>query len=114
MEFKGRGKPTLMPTFRVHVSKIRLDRQQALLDPIPEAQKYAMPAARRNQPGPRIRDAKLWQKEEGLAEAKRRAEAVLGCFPTEEQYLGQLVLQFGQYQHKTLQWLLSNIVGHVK
>lgn len=34
--------------------------------------------------------------------------------PLPAQYLGQLILPFGQYAHATFQWLVENDVGYIK
>ncbi|XP_038071853.1 uncharacterized protein LOC119740580 [Patiria miniata] len=101
----------LLPKFRINDSSVRPDRQQCVLKCTRAAVEYQR---KKRDPTPSAADSILWDERTALVGARRRANARGVPNPTEQQYLGQLVITFGKYTHCTFQWLLENDVGYVK
>ncbi|XP_078619206.1 uncharacterized protein LOC144886446 isoform X3 [Branchiostoma floridae x Branchiostoma japonicum] len=97
-----------MPALCIKDTSVVANRQQCKLVPTEDA-KAAQKVPRSSLSVPQA----FMEEKTALQEAKRRCRQY-SAQPSEVQYLGQLVLTFGQYSNKTFKWLLENDVSYVK
>nr|XP_017209817.2 uncharacterized protein LOC108181756 isoform X1 [Danio rerio] len=96
----------LLPTLSIVDTSVPQDRQQCFL----KASKDAKTLASRN----RCFEWNTSQdKKTACEEAKKRCQHIT-CAPSEVQYLGQLILNFGKYNGQSFKWLVENDVGYIK
>ncbi|XP_056321434.1 uncharacterized protein LOC130235081 isoform X1 [Danio aesculapii] len=96
----------LLPTLSIVDTSVPQDRQQCFL----KASKDAKTLASRNRCFERNTSQ---DKKTACEEAKKRCQHIT-CAPSEVQYLGQLIPNFGKYNGQSFKWLVENDVGYIK
>ena len=98
-----------LPRLTINDTSIRPDRQQCSLRASRAAVQFSRGHAQTSL------NIALCSETSAIEEAKRITKENLGVpNPTEKEYLGQLILNFGKYSNCTFKWMLENDVGYVK
>ena len=108
----------LLPRLRIHNRRVPLASQAATLKPTYTAQALAKSIKKKvHEEGFEAlktrKDILLWDNRTADREARRRAELVV-AEPSKKQWMGQLLITFGQYAGASFIFLLENDVGYVK
>ena len=114
INFRSTNMDPLLPKLRIYNASIPPDRHQCNLRCTKAAIVYQKENPAGSSKTPKPADVRLWKEETALEEAKGRVMATGVPSPTEQQYLGQLLVIFGKYCHCSFKWLLENDVGYVK
>lgn len=99
-----------LPRLTIHDSTIRPDRQQCVLRASPVALEFCKGHAHSQ----KQQNPALCEEQSALDEAKHILGAKGIPDPTEKEYIGQLVITFGEYSYSSYKWSLENEVGYTR